>query len=117
MAAVRIFHNPNCSNSRKAMAVAEELGVDAEVVQYLKSPPDREALQWILDHLEDPPTDLVRRDATFAELGLSDADVATADQVVEVLLATPKLMQRPVVIRGERAIIGRPTERVRDLLS
>jgi arsenate reductase (glutaredoxin) len=99
------------------VSIANELGVDADVVQYLKAKPDRATLQRLVSILEDPVTDLVRRDATFTKLGLTDADVATADQVIEVLLATPKLMQRPVVVKGDRAIIGRPKDRVRALLS
>ena len=114
--AVTIFHNPNCNSSMNAVRIAEELGVEAEVVRYLKTPPDAAALRDIIAKLEDPVTDLVRRDATFAELGLSDADVATDQQVVAVLVEHPKLLQRPIVIKGRRAIIGRPKERVRELL-
>ena len=66
---------------------------------------------------EDPPTDLVRRDAYFAELGLTDADVETREQVVAVLAEHPRLLQRPVLVKGDRAIIGRPKERVAALLA
>lgn len=99
------------------MRVAEELGIDAEVIVYQKTPPDREALEWLVAHIEDPPTDLVRRDSLFKKLGLTDADVAHPDQIVALLLERKMLLQRPIVIRGERAIVGRPKERVRQLLS
>jgi arsenate reductase (glutaredoxin) len=99
------------------VSVAADLGVDADVVQYLKQKPDRAALERLVSILQDPVTDLVRRDATFTKMGLTDADVATADQVVEVLLATPKLLQRPVIVKGDRAIIGRPKDKVRSFLS
>jgi arsenate reductase len=99
------------------VSVAEELGVDAEIVVYQKTPPGREELEWLVARLEDPATDLVRRDSLFTQLGLTDGDVATAEQVVEVILRHKMLMQRPVVVRGDRAIIGRPKERVRELLS
>jgi arsenate reductase len=97
--------------------IAEELGVDAEIVQYLKTPPDRATLERIVDMLEDPVTDLVRRDSLWTKLGLRDEDVQTREQVIDVLLKHKQLMQRPVVIRGNKAIIGRPKERVTQLLS
>ena len=99
------------------MRVAEELGVDAEIVRYQKTPPDRATLEHLVRILEDPVTDLVRRDAQWAKLGLTDADAATPAQVVELLLKHKMLMQRPVIVKGDRAVIGRPKERVRDLLS
>ena len=91
--------------------------MDAEIVQYLKTPPDRATLERIVDILEDPVTDLVRRDSLWTKLGLRDEDVQTREQVIDVLLAHKQLMQRPVVIRGNKAIIGRPKERVTQLLS
>jgi arsenate reductase (glutaredoxin) len=97
--------------------IAEELGIEAEVVLYQKNPPNEDQLRWILDHLEDPITDLVRRDAVFAKLALTDADVTTVDQIVSVLIKYPKLMQRPVVTTPTVAIIGRPKDRISKLLS
>ena len=99
------------------MRIAEELGVDAEIVLYQKTPPDRDELSWLVAHLEDPPADLVRKDSTFKKLGLDEADFQTPEAVVDIIVRHKMLMQRPVVVRGERAIIGRPKERVRDLLS
>lgn len=116
MADVTIYHNPDCSSSKKAVAIAEELGADADVVIYRKTPPDEATLRAIIAKLEDPPTDLVRRDALFARLGLADADVQTVDQVVQVILANKMIMQRPLLVTADTAIIGRPPERVRQLL-
>ena len=99
------------------MRIAEELGVDADVVIYRKEPPDEATLRDIIAKLEDPVTDLVRRDSLFKKLGLADDDVATADQVVAAILANKMLMQRPVVVAGDKAIIGRPKERIVELLS
>jgi arsenate reductase len=113
---VRIYHSTQCGSSNNAVRIAEELGADAEIVLYQKTPPDRATLEAIIAKLEDPVTDLVRRDAQFAKLGLTDDDVATADQVIDVLLAHKMLMQRPLVVTEDRAIIGRPKERVRALL-
>jgi arsenate reductase len=97
--------------------IAEELGVQAEIVLYIKTPPDESTLRDIIARLEDPVTDLVRRDSLWTKLGLTDVDVATADQVVAVLVKHKQLLQRPVVVTDARAIIGRPKERVRDLLA
>ena len=90
--------------------------MDAEVVLYIKTPPDAATLRTIIAKLEDPVTDLVRRDSLWKKLGLTDADVATADQVVAVLVKHKQLLQRPIVVTPKRAIIGRPKERVRELL-
>src|SRR5215207_9563638 len=115
MAQATIYHNPRCTKSRQALQAVEELGVDVEVVRYLDTPPDEATLRSILAQLEDPPADLVRHER-WAELGVTADDVATVDGVVAVLLAHPELMQRPVVVKQGRAVIGRPTERVTALL-
>lgn len=99
------------------MAVAEESGNEIEVVLYMKDKPTRQTLEHLVSILEDPVTDLVRRDSQFAKLGMSDADVASAEQVIDVLLEKPRLMQRPIVVHGERAIIGRPKARVAEFLA
>lgn len=98
------------------MSIAEELGVDHEVVLYMKQPPDATTLRTIIDRLQDPPSDLVRRDSTWNKLGLTDDDVATTDQIVAILTAHKALLQRPVVVTDTVAIIGRPKERIRELL-
>jgi arsenate reductase len=112
---VTIYHNPRCSKSRAAMQAAEAAGVDVDVVRYLEAPPDETTLRELLDQLEDPPHALVRRD-DWKALGITAADVADADGVVTVLQAHPQLMERPVLVKGDRAIIGRPTERAEAFL-
>ena len=99
------------------MRIADELGADVEIVDYLKTPLDAAALREIIAKLEDPPTDLVRRDSLFKKLGLTDDDVATADQVVDILVRHKQLLQRPLLVTADRAIIGRPKERVTQLLA
>jgi arsenate reductase (glutaredoxin) len=112
MAAVTVFHNPNCSTSRHALGEVEGAGVDADVVQYLKTPLDRAGLLDLMAKLEDPPADLVRKDGFFADQGLDAADYTSPEAVADLLVAHPRLMQRPVLVRGDRAIIGRPKDRV-----
>jgi arsenate reductase len=99
------------------VSVAEELGVDAEIVLYLKTPPDADTLRGVIAKLEDPVTDLVRRDSLWARLGLTDTDAQTEDQVVDLLVRHKQLLQRPLVVTPDKAIIGRPKERVRELLA
>ena len=99
------------------MRIAEELGVEFEEVNYIKTPPDAKALRAIIAKLEDPPTALVRRDSKFKKLELGEDDVATEAQIVEILVKHKQLLQRPLVVTADTAIIGRPKARVRDLLS
>ncbi len=98
------------------MRIAEDLGVDHEVVLYIKEPPDEKTLRTIIAKLEDPPTALVRRDSKFKKLELTDDDVATEDQIVDILVKHKQLLQRPLVVTKKKAIIGRPKERVAELL-
>jgi arsenate reductase len=97
--------------------IADELGVEFEEVNYMRFPPDAETLRVIIAKLEDPPTALVRRDSKFRKLGLVDDDVETEDQIVDILVKHKQLLQRPLVVTEDTAIIGRPKDRVRALLS
>ena len=99
------------------MRIAEELGVEFEEVNYIQSPPDADTLRSIIAKLEDPPTALVRRDSKFKKLELDDTDVATEDQIVDILVKHKQLLQRPLIVTKKTAIIGRPKDRVRTLLS
>jgi arsenate reductase len=113
---ITIYHNPVCGQSRGALEILRARGVDPEVVEYLKTPLDRATLERFLDLLPDPPADLVRKDKRFKELGLDPDAYKTREQVVAVLLKHPELMQRPVVVRGKRAVLARPSEKVLALL-
>ena len=107
-----MFHNPACTTSTKALAALADMGVEVEVVRYLKTPPDRATLTELVDMLEDPVEDLVRHDAHFRSLGLDPAAYTEPEAVIDLLLEHPRLLQRPVLVRGDRAIIGRPLDRV-----
>ena len=116
MSRVTIYHNPACGKSRGALDILRQRDVACDVIEYLTTPPDGATLERILGLLGGPPADLVRKDKRFKELGLRPEDYTTRAQVVALLLEHPELMERPVVIRGERAVIARPSERVQDLL-
>ncbi len=116
MSEVTVFHHAQCSTSRHALTVADDLGVDVEVVQYLKAPLTRAELLDLMTALEDSPADLVRKDSFFKDQGLAAADYTTPEQVAALLVEHPRLMERPVLRRGDRAIIGRPKDRVAGFL-
>ena len=111
-----LYFNPTCSKCRGARALLDERGEQATIVEYLVAPPARAALARIVDLLDGPPSDLVRKDDNFRALGLDPAAYQTPDEVVELLLAHPELMERPVIVKGERAVIARPPERALELL-
>jgi arsenate reductase (glutaredoxin) len=113
---VTIYHNPACGKSRGALEILRDRAIDCDVVEYLKQPLNRATLERILDLLPGVPADLVRKDKRFKELGLNEADYVTGEHVVALLLKHPELMERPVVIRGTRAVIARPSEKVSEVL-
>jgi arsenate reductase len=114
MSEFRIYHNPRCSKSRGACALLAERGADVEVIEYLKTPPTREELSALLKLLDLRAADLVRRnEAVFKEQYASRE--LDEDGWIEAMLAHPALIERPIVVRGERAVIGRPPERVAEL--
>ena len=100
------------------MAVAEELGVDHEVILYIKTPPDEATLTRIVEILEDPVEDLVRKDSKFKKLELNPDDfVDNPKAVVEILVKHKQLLQRPILVSEDKAIIGRPKARIFEFLS
>jgi len=112
----RIYHNPHCSKSRATLRLLEERGVDVEVIEYLRKPLSRAELTGLVGKLGLDARDLVRSaEPEFEAAGVS-LD-ASADELLDLLTAVPKLLQRPIVEVGERARIGRPPERVLELLA
>jgi len=118
MTKVSMFHNPRCSKSRQTMAILEERGVDIHVIDYLNSPPNMEFLEEVLAKLNVEPLDIIRtKETLFKELGLTKKDERTREEWLEILVKHPKLIERPIVIRGGRAVIGRPPENALTLLN
>ena len=116
MTDIRLLHNPRCSKSRQALELLTTAGAEPEVVLYLDTPPTRAELEHIVDHLDGDPASLVRKDANFKELGLVAADYTDRDAVIEVLVAHPQLMERPIAVKGDQVVLGRPPENVTALL-
>ena len=112
----RLYHNPRCSKSRAALALLKERGVDFEVVRYLETPPDESELRTLLGKLGMAPIELMRRsESKFRELGLGGPDVAD-HRWIRAMSENPILIERPIFCAGGKAIVGRPPERVLELL-
>lgn len=113
---VTIYHNPRCSKSRQTLALLEERGLKPRVVEYLKTPPSASELEKILKMLGISARDLIRRkEEIYRELGLDDAGLSEAD-LVAAMTAHPVLIERPIVVSGAKAALGRPPEAVLDIL-
>ncbi len=113
---IRIFHNPRCSKSRATLALLQEQGIEPEIIQYLESPPDADELRTILNRLGMSAREFMRKGETeFMEQGLADESLSD-DELIDAMVTTPKLIQRPIVLAGDRAAIGRPPESVLDIL-
>ena len=114
--AISIFHNPRCSKSRATLALLQEHGTEPEIRLYLESPPDADELRSILEKLGKNPRELLRKgEAEYREQGLKDESLSD-DELIQAMVATPKLIERPIVLAKGRAAIGRPPELVLDIL-
>ncbi len=108
---VTIWHNPRCSKSRNAVALLEEHGVEAAVVKYLETPPSKEEIVKVLKMLGISARELMRtKESIYKELGLKDVD--DEEKLIDAMVAHPKLIERPVVIKDGKAAIGRPIENI-----
>ncbi len=115
MSSVTIWHNPRCSKSRQGLALLEESGAPAEIVKYLDTPPTVEEISSLLKMLDIPARDLMRtKEAIYKELGLKE--IEDEAKLIEAMAEHPKLIERPVFIMGDKAIIGRPAEKIIDFL-
>lgn len=112
-----IYHNPRCSKSRQTLQLLEERGIAPQVVLYLETPPTRTELKDLLKKLGIGPRALLRRgEAEYAERNLGDAGLSDA-ALIDAMVECPKLIERPIVVRGARAVIGRPPENVLELFA
>ncbi|RMG30950.1 MAG: arsenate reductase (glutaredoxin) [Gammaproteobacteria bacterium] len=113
---VTIYHNPRCSKSREALKLLRERGIEPEIVKYLETPPDVETLRALLAKLGMRPRDLLRkREKEYKALGLDDPDLDD-EVLLQAMVEHPRLIERPIVVRGRRAVLGRPPEQVLEIL-
>ena len=113
---VSIYHNPRCSKSRQTMELIESQNITPIVIEYLKTPPSKTELKHILKLLQLSARDILRKkEAEYAELGLDDPNL-NEDQIIDIMIKHPKLIERPIVVTDHSAAIGRPPEKVLEIL-
>ena len=116
MSTLKIYHNPRCSKSRATLQLLRDRGLEPEVIEYLETPPSAEELERLLTMLAMEPRDLARKkESAYAEAGIGDADLGRR-QIVEKMVANPIVIERPIVVSGSKAALGRPPEAVLDIL-
>lgn len=117
MTDLTLYHNPRCSKSRGALELLQARGLQPQVVRYLETPPSASELKSLLGKLGISARDLLRSgEDEYKTLGLSDTSLSEA-QLIEAMVTHPKLIERPILIAGEKAVIGRPPEKVLELLA
>lgn len=114
--AIKIYHNPRCSKSRQTLQLLQEKGIEPDVVLYLENPPSKTALKKILKSLGLKARDLMRKkEAEYKDNNLAD-ETLKEDELIAAMIAHPKLIERPIVVNGDKAAIGRPPENVLEIV-
>ncbi len=112
---IKIYHNPRCSKSRQGLALLEASGQEFEVIKYLDQPLSSEDLKAIVSKLGIKPLELIRKNEAIWKSDYKGKTL-TDDAIIEAMVATPKLIERPIVVNGTQAVIGRPTELISDII-
>lgn len=111
-----IYHNPRCSKSRQTLELIRQRDIEPVVIEYLQNPPTHLQLDSILRGLDMQPRDLIRKgEDAYKEMGLADESLGR-DQLIDAMIKSPKLIERPIVVAGDEIVIGRPPELVLDIL-
>lgn len=112
---IKIYHNPRCSKSRSGLEIVKESGKDFEIISYLENVPTKKELKIILTLLKIKAEDLVRKNETIWKENFKGKDL-TEEQLIDAMIKYPKLIERPIVINGKKAVIGRPSENILDII-
>ena len=112
---IKIYHNPRCKKSRDGLGVVENSGEEFEVVKYLENVPSKEELRQILGCLSITPEMLVRKNESIWKENYKGKLLSDED-ILDAMIEHPKLIERPIIIKGDQAVIGRPTERIQEIL-
>lgn len=112
---MKIYHNPRCRKSRETLGIINEKGEQVEIIEYLTTPPSKEELADIVSMLGIKPVELIRRGEEIFKTHFKGKDL-TDDQWIEAMVEHPKLIERPIVVKGKKAVIGRPPEKVLEIL-
>lgn len=116
MSVYTLYHNPRCSKSRQTLQLLEERGIAPEIVLYLENSPDAETLRGLLSKLGISARQLLRKgEAEYKERGLADESLSEV-ALIQAMVDAPKLIERPIVVRGDRAVLGRPPENALELI-
>jgi arsenate reductase len=113
---IKIYHNPRCRKSREGLAIVESSGKDFEIINYLKEIPSKDELRKVIEYLTLRPEQLVRKNEAIWKEKFKGENLSD-DQIIDAMLAYPKLIERPIVIKGNKAVIGRPPEKILELLN
>ena len=111
-----IYHNPRCSKSRQTLQLLNDNKIEPEIVEYLQTPPTHQQLDSILRGLEMEPRDLMRKNEDEYKANNVADESLTRDQLIEIMIANPKLIERPIVVIGDKVAVGRPPEAVLEIL-
>ena len=112
---IKIYHNPRCTKSRQGLEVLEKSGEQFEIVKYLENIPTKEELRKVLGYLNIPAENLARKNEAIWKENYRGKKLSQ-EEILDAMIQYPKLIERPIVIKDNRAVIGRPTERIYDLL-
>lgn len=112
---IKIYHNPRCTKSRQGLALLDEKNVSYEVFKYLDTPLDNKELSEIIEKLGIPPIELIRKNEAIWKSDFKGKDL-TDEELIEAMVKHPKLIERPIVINGRNAVIGRPTAKILEIL-
>jgi len=113
---VTIYHNPRCSKSRQTLELIRNKGIEPEIIEYLDTPPSANKMAQLLSLLGMEPVQIMRKgEAIYKELGLKDTDLSHTE-LIKTLIENPKLIERPIVVNGDKAALGRPPENVLAIL-
>ena len=116
MPQITVYHNPKCSKSRQTLTILQEQGIEPTIIEYLKTPPSSEELTALIAKLDMVPSELVRTgEKEYRSLNLDDAAISDAELIL-AMVEHPILIQRPIVVNNGKAVIGRPPEKVLEIL-
>ena len=108
---MKIYHNPRCSKSRQGLALLKEANVDLEIIEYLKNPLTESELEALLKKLKIPAIELIRKNEAIWKEQFKNKSLSETE-LIEAMVAFPKLIERPIVVNGDKAVIGRPLEKI-----
>ena len=112
---IKIYHNPKCRKSRETLDIIKASGKTPEIIEYLKTPPSVEELDDLLKKMDKMPEEIIRKGEDIYKLKFKNKDLSR-DEWLKVLVENPRLIERPIIVNGNRVVLGRPPENVKDII-